>query len=1287
MGENIDIYEAGLRGDPRSTMLHEMQHAVQGIEDFAPGGNPAMAFAQPEAMKILEEMRLRALKPMSFEDYADRYSHLANKEKGYEEYLKSIPGIVKNMDRELQTEAAMEYYKRLAGEAEARATQERMNMSPSERQQNFPYSSYDVLEENLIVKPPKNQLPTNEEELAAGGLLKGIKAIRKGALNAERSTPARGALSFADEPVGGPSVIKEKGGNWLSGSAEQSVKRLKSAYDPDEALEDLGQLREKYGELPAYANDERTMRQAKAINQWVDRNLTNYIKNQMATPEDPVRRLAEQGITHFPVAEDPRYWAKRGELTRGEMGGTQMAQSDLAKQWENRTDHMLNRETAQEYQDVMNRAPEIYSENLAWINKLPPETSLYSTHGNTFNTSDLGFDHIVDVLREDIATGRIRPEQLSKVSMEQAVRRTYEYDQELAKKMAEARTSAREGLPVHKEYPEGYRWVELNRPGAFASESEAMGHSVRGYEPPVGHPDWAKGSGDSGSPGYGHGGWEAIKSGKAKVYSLVDPKGEPHVTVEVGQLRGSELGRQMADLTDEQAADLYKNRPQRITQIKGKGNAKPKEEYLPFVQDFVKGGKWSSVGDISNAGMIEHSGKYFTEPELIEAAKKYGRMGVMETPWEVSRQRHIEAGLPEDEALLNWVEAFKEGRGRLDFPPEDGMKHGGSVHISDNPDTMMMEVGDKHMKGGGAEDDTKAFIGYPKLAKQARYARAVAPERGDVNLLKDPQTYAFVMGMLGEAPDELGFTVLDSDEQKQKIKAAGEKGFVTGAVSQLGPLAQLGKKAGKKILSLAGEGINERMLSGRSLTPFVDTPAPAMFAVPPGDLKSIQAAGRASHQEQAATRAAIDAEIAEQMAKLPARSRKANEAMGLYHPVGGGIKLSKPTRGMHSTTVADPKFNPPEIGIITPEQLVKEEAALFPLVGDRAAGGRYLTHVGENELEVPVRLTAGPRYMDANYNRRNPDDSAAWESGLGRVTALGRQAQRAGEGGRPVYGIYTAGSATNTDFNAMGANALIQQIPFGKITKKAEKEFDRAMRMGTQEFPAIPNWPGIRSPEARAMLLDKSNGIVRTKLFGTMGKENFQSMGFPDVPTTRKAIIEPELLDIPTNQAGFRLAKMDATGRIIENPNIPSDYPAAMAGKVAGKLDVPADYKDIFQSHFDARRLLSQPESGDYYSFSRAHPIQYADEQWLNRLMEQRLANERKIKEGKYKKGGEIIVKPKKDGQKFKPGKKPDQILKHGQAMPRGKDPEMDIGQMAPMMMAGGGEVNADDLILEERPL
>jgi hypothetical protein len=401
------------------------------------------------------------------------------------------------------------------------------------------------------------------------------------------------------------------------------------------------------------------------------------------------------------------------------------------------------------------------------------------------------------------------------------------------------------------------------------------------------------------------------------------------------------------------------------------------------------------------------------------------------------------------------------------------------------------------------------------------------------------------------------------------------------------------------------------------------TGAGPMYALPK-ELRAIKSAGKKEFKKQASDRATKDAEIAALLASLPARDKAANEAAGLYHQVGGGLKLAKPVSGMHSITVPDPAFNPPDINIITPEQLVKEEAALIPLVGDRAAGGRYLTHIGENELERPVRLTAGPRYMDANYNHLDPEQSAVWESGSGRVTALNNAAARAGESGRPVYGVYTAGSGKNTDFNVMGSNALLQQLPFSNITPEAAYEFDLAMREANKQFPAIKNWPGILSPEAMNLVLDKSNGILRTKLLGTMGKENFQSMGFPDVAATRKAIIEPELLDVPTNQAGYRLARMDPTGRIIENPNIPSDYPTAMAGKVAGRLDVPADYKDVWQSYFDARRLFSQPESGDYRSFSLAHPFQVADDEWLNRLMEKRLADELRIKEGEYAEGGEV---------------------------------------------------------------
>ena len=204
-GMEMEVTRRGLRDDPRSSMLHEMQHAVQTLEDMAPGGSTNTAFRDPRAFEILEELRKKAATPMTFEEYAKHLSHIDEAElaKSYPNYVKSIPSMVKGMDRELQSQAAMEYYKRLAGEAEARATQFREPMGPTERRQEFPYSSYDVPAEDLIVKDPKQYAAggkvhisdnpdTMRLELAGGGAPKAIaqrlKTLREQL--AERSAAA-----------------------------------------------------------------------------------------------------------------------------------------------------------------------------------------------------------------------------------------------------------------------------------------------------------------------------------------------------------------------------------------------------------------------------------------------------------------------------------------------------------------------------------------------------------------------------------------------------------------------------------------------------------------------------------------------------------------------------------------------------------------------------------------------------------------------------------------------------------------------------------------------------------------------------------------------------------------------------------------------------------------------------------------------------------------------------------------------------------------------------------------
>jgi hypothetical protein len=611
-------------------------------------------------------------------------------------------------------------------------------------------------------------------------------------------------------------VIKPKGGNWLGNLVDPSIQNLKTRGNttPEQIADfeaHLEKIRPDYDlsnpahvrELAQMEDAIQTFKNNRAINKWVDSNLTNYVKKEMGTPEDPVRRLAEEGIIHTPLRNEPERLAHIRAIRQAEgFPAEGMGKSDLAKQWENLTDDSIRITKAGRIQDAANVAErldtakaemDLYKKKIdqdflarmsdhtgqkifspkeaelllnmpyiqkaeivgdtnfkdmqnnlyelmarvngfekragelnPFVSKLDPETRLYSG-----TTHELGFDHIMDVLREDIAAGRIRPEQLNKVSMEQAVRRTYEYDQELAKKMDAARLTARAELPVYKEYPEGLKWVELNRPGDFAAESDAMGHSVRGYEPPESHPDWTKSSGEEGHSSYGLGGWEAIKRGDAKVYSLVDAKGEPHVTIEVGRAPQSARGfydlpsdiqdeirdtsmnavrktddprlwdrnenlsdygyQKLEQIKDEMARDWLKNntqnKPDRIVQIKGKQNAKPKADYLPFVQDFVRSGNWSDIRDFQNTDLISADKIRQAGWDMTGVDKKY-----------LTKQEY-------DDLLLNELNKPK------------GMKRGGVV-ISNNPDTMMLELNNRKMAGGGLT----------KLGKAVKAALKAEPE-------------------------------------------------------------------------------------------------------------------------------------------------------------------------------------------------------------------------------------------------------------------------------------------------------------------------------------------------------------------------------------------------------------------------------------------------------------------------------------------------------------------------------------------------------------------------------
>lgn len=389
---------------------------------------------------------------------------------------------------------------------------------------------------------------------------------------------------FTPAGIQGTQISKHPGGQWLEGrfgGVEPSLKVITGPMTRIGIQTDAPPPENN----PAY--------------DWVNTTLAKYLKRDLGTEGDPVRALAEKGITHYPdirmITEYGKYLADAHHLRENRkfagLPEKAVAKSHLARGWEAFADSFLTSNTAGNIISKSPVAKEILEEN-PWLGKVDPETIINRVRSGA---DDLGFRHLYDELQNAINPQSglpnnliLRPESLKRMSVPQAVHHVHkinEWRKENKKKIQEEKFSE---MTPHKKYPDGMRWVILDKPGQFADESDAMGHSVRGYEP----------ESNGGSKDYGLGGWKAIESNKAKIFSLRDQHNQPHVTIET----------------------TYPDKS--ITQIKGKSNEKPADKYIPYVQDFVKSDNWQHVDDFDHTDLLDmenlhepHRTHYFKNAE------------------------------------------------------------------------------------------------------------------------------------------------------------------------------------------------------------------------------------------------------------------------------------------------------------------------------------------------------------------------------------------------------------------------------------------------------------------------------------------------------------------------------------------------------------------------------------------------------------------------------------------------------------------------------------------------
>lgn len=543
-------------------------------------------------------------------------------------------------------------------------------------------------------------------------------------------------------------VVKPKGGNWLAGSVEKVTGPFKREYPETLAYLENAWLKNGVADTPGAANIRSERHQSEAMNRWLEQKLGKYIKNEMATPEDPLRALAEKGVSHMSVEDlAAGNWVPESLAVARMKAGYPplgMAESPAAKGWETAADRFLNVAPASEHTKPLtaSEARMGYISNVdanPWLLKVPPETPVYYPESGKIGDMDMGFPHLVDELKNAInsdsglpANLRWKYSDLDKVTVPQAVQRVHDINEWRAAQKAEADAARAMNPATHlvKEYPEqGMSWVELaprkdkpiytaeNLPKGYELTKDNDGYyqvvnrnvgeipttdsfsrdpdqaiskfnewiSQKGTDPALA--DALKYEGET--MGHCVGGYcPDVVAGKSKIYSLRDKKGQPHVTIEVqpnarmarhdevlAEIRAAHpddydslTGTAWDIAYDDALKSATEKLPPSIVQIKGKANRAPNAEYLPAVQDFVRSGKWSEVGDLGNTGLID-----VTQPgPLMKALKDiYGKdMGIGMDKFNAA----VEA-TPEGHRYMT----MQEFRKFLGEEPPEGFATGGDV--------------------------------------------------------------------------------------------------------------------------------------------------------------------------------------------------------------------------------------------------------------------------------------------------------------------------------------------------------------------------------------------------------------------------------------------------------------------------------------------------------------------------------------------------------------------------------------------------------------------------------
>jgi soluble cytochrome b562 len=617
-------------------------------------------------------------------------------------------------------------------------------------------------------------------------------------------------------------AVKPKGGNWVPEQIDQSLKGLKGQipkfaadqritqdhsnflnyYYPevknsyDEFFNQSGKHTMDYGtdmwpwiqknfpKESAELIEGRTPRDY--LNNWLDKKLGNYVKNEMGTPTDPLRILADKGITPVKnIAEGEFFRAleknskKSIEDFREHLGFPRegYAQTPEGKAWELMTDNSISPETVRSFVSEANIGStlrqRLMRENpfIGEMLERNPETLLYRVDSSV--KDDLGFQHIRDELFNAIRKDsdlpdnlRLKPEALDRVTVPQAVERVAKIDAWRAEQIEKAAAESVKDFPPIKEYKEGFKWHELKMPShiedqeqakgvlekALKNEGELMGHCVGGY-------------------------CEDVIDGNSRIFTLRDQKNKPHVTIEgtPGVRRpGSppaEVIEQFARESAQEANELgyAPNSPEwqnyfrggqiqkadkwardnsyetvDIAQIKGKSNGPVTDKYREMVRDFLNSQEnIGEVRDLSNVDLVDTGNSRSVVRFLDE--NYGGDFGLVNSSELYNKVKAANPNMDRFVHAADLSDLVEDVRG----PMPEGYKDGGGVSASDSDPSLQFYS--RTMDNPDNSKTTEQGIVKQFEQDYMRFAlqRHQAPARSDIPNAQPPAARTNIYGEYG----------------------------------------------------------------------------------------------------------------------------------------------------------------------------------------------------------------------------------------------------------------------------------------------------------------------------------------------------------------------------------------------------------------------------------------------------------------------------------------------------------------------------------------------------------